>query len=50
MAANLPFAGRMRLKKLTVVQSRLRQLETNTVGFLGESMMGPVNQAVLVTN
>jgi len=23
---------------------------TNTVGFLGESMMGPVNQAVLVTN
>ncbi|MBL9044863.1 MAG: phage tail sheath family protein [Myxococcales bacterium] len=23
---------------------------TNTVGFLGESMMGPVNQAVLITN
>src|SRR5579864_1493258 len=23
---------------------------TNTVGFLGESMMGPANQAVLVTN
>jgi hypothetical protein len=23
---------------------------TNTVGFIGESMMGPVNQAVLVTN
>src|SRR3954471_13162059 len=23
---------------------------TNTVGFLGESMMGPQNQAVLVTN
>src|ERR1700742_4596713 len=23
---------------------------TNTVGFLGESMMGPLNQAVLVTN
>src|SRR6266496_2269260 len=23
---------------------------TNTVGFLGESMMGPSNQAVLITN
>src|SRR5215467_4867876 len=23
---------------------------TNTVGFLGESMMGPANQAVLITN
>ena len=23
---------------------------TNTVGFLGESLMGPVNQAILVTN
>src|SRR5579872_6323345 len=23
---------------------------TNTVGFLGESMMGPLNQAVLITN
>src|SRR5260370_32684314 len=23
---------------------------TNTVGFLGESAMGPVNQAVLITN
>src|SRR5512138_2473826 len=23
---------------------------TNTVGFLGESMMGPVNQAVLIVN
>src|SRR5690349_14222296 len=28
----------------------IESVGTNTVGFLGESMMGPANQAVLITN
>src|SRR5947209_1940974 len=28
----------------------IEAIGTNTVGFLGESIMGPVNQAVLITN